>query len=152
MAVLGKIRALGPIALISVIGLALFAFVLSTGTGSVFDVFKSDEFNISTVAKVNGIEMDRGEFVQKVSNYQANFQFRNNGQTISDYQAMKAVWELELRRLILQNESDNLDFQVENEMMRDYLKKQYQNAVEFQDENGKFDFQKMNQLKEILQP
>ena len=153
MAVLGKIRALGPIALISVIGLALFAFVLSTGTGSVFDVFKSDEFNISTVAKVNGIEMDRGEFVQKVSNYQANFQFRNNGQTISDYQAMKAVWELELRRLILQNESDNLDFQVENEMMRDYLKKQYQNAVEFQDENGKFDFQKMNQfisdLKEL---
>ena len=153
MAVLGKIRALGPVALISVIGLALFAFVLSTGTGSIFDVFKSDEFNVSTIAKVNGIEMDREDFTGKVKTYQDNFQFRNNGQTISDYQAMNAVWEIELRRLILKNEANNLDFQVESEMMRDYLKKQYQSAVEFQDDNGNFDFQKMNQfisdLKEL---
>ena len=69
MAVLGKIRALGPVALISVIGLALFAFVLSTGTGSIFDVFKSDEFNVSTIAKVNGIEMDREDFTGKVKTY-----------------------------------------------------------------------------------
>ena len=46
MAVLGKIRALGPVALISVIGLALFAFVFSTGSGTVTDVFKADEFNM----------------------------------------------------------------------------------------------------------
>ena len=40
-----KIRALGPVALMSVIGLALFAFVFSTGSGTVTDVFKADEFN-----------------------------------------------------------------------------------------------------------
>ena len=62
MAVLGKIRALGPVALISVIGLALFAFVFSTGSGTVTDVFKADEFNQSRVAIVNGIEMDRTDF------------------------------------------------------------------------------------------
>ena len=53
MAVLGKIRSLGPVALISVIGLALFAFVFSTGSGSITDVFKANEFNQSRVAEEN---------------------------------------------------------------------------------------------------
>ena len=83
MAVLGKIRSLGPVALISVIGLALFAFVFSTGSGTVTDVFKADEFNQSRVAIVNGIEMDRTDFMNTVDNME-----KQNRGSRSSIQAM----------------------------------------------------------------
>ena len=94
MAVLGKIRALGPVALISVIGLALFAFVFSTGTGTVTDVFKGDEFNQSRVAVVKGIEMDRADFMQKVDNLE-----KQNRGSSSSIQAMNSIWNSELKNL-----------------------------------------------------
>ena len=55
MAVLGKIRSLGPVALISVIGLALFAFVFSTGSGTVTDVFKADISNWVVIASDDNV-------------------------------------------------------------------------------------------------
>ena len=103
MAVLGKIRSLGPVALISVIGLALFAFVFSTGSGTVTDVFKSDEFNQSRVAIVNGIEMDRTDFMNKVDNIE-----QQNRGSRSSIQAMNSVWNTELKKLVLQSEYDKL--------------------------------------------
>ena len=95
MALLGKIRSLGPVALISVIGLALFAFVFSTGTGTVTDVFKADEFNQSRVAIVNGIKMDRADFMQKVDNSE-----RQNRGNNSSIQSMNNVWDSELKKLV----------------------------------------------------
>ena len=148
MAVLGKIRALGPVALISVIGLALFAFVFSTGSGSVTDVFKADEFNQSRVAVVNGIEMDRTDFMQKVDNVE-----QQNRGSRSSIQAMNSVWNSELKKLILQSEYEKIGIQIEREMMRDFLKTNLLAFEDFQDENGKFDEIKLNQfilnLKEI---
>ena len=90
MAVLGKIRSLGPVALISVIGLALFAFVFSTGSGSITDVFKANEFNQSRVAVVNGIEMDREEFSTKVENAE-----RGSNGSMTSIQAMNSTWNNE---------------------------------------------------------
>ena len=55
MALLGKIRSLGPVALISVIGLALFAFVFSTGSGTIVDIFNSEK----TIGVINEDEIDR---------------------------------------------------------------------------------------------
>ena len=148
MAVLGKIRALGPVALISVIGLALFAFVFSTGSGSVTDVFKADEFNQSRVAVVNGIEMDRTDFMQKVDNVE-----QQNRGSRSSIQAMNSVWNSELKKLVLQSEYEKIGIQIEREMMRDFLKTNLLAFEDFQDENGKFDEIKLNQfilnLKEI---
>ena len=148
MAVLGKIRALGPVALISVIGLALFAFVFSTGSGSVTDVFKADEFNQSRVAVVNGIEMDRTEFMQKVDNIE-----QQNRGSRSSIQAMNSVWNSELKKLVLQSEYEKIGIQIEREMMRDFLKTNLVAFEDFQDENGEFDETKLNQfilnLKEI---
>ena len=148
MAVLGKIRALGPVALISVIGLALFAFVFSTGSGSVTDVFKADEFNQSRVAVVNGIEMDRTDFMQKVDNVE-----QQNRGSRSPIQAMNSVWNSELKKLILQSEYEKIGIQIEREMMRDFLKTNLIAFEDFQDENGEFDEIKLNQfilnLKEI---
>ena len=148
MALLGKIRALGPVALISVIGLALFAFVFSTGSGTVTDVFKADEFNQSRVAIVNGIEMDRSEFMRKVD----NFEKQNRG-TRSSIEAMNSIWDSELKKVILQSEYDKIGFRVEREMMRDFLKSNLIAFTDFQDENLEFDESKLNQfilnLKEI---
>jgi hypothetical protein len=103
MALLGKIRSLGPVALISVIGLALFAFVFSTGTGTVTDVFKADEFNQSRVAIVNGIKMDRTDFMQKVDNFE-----RQNRGNNSSIQSMNNVWDSELKKLVLQSEYEKI--------------------------------------------
>ena len=139
MAVLGKIRALGPVALISVIGLALFAFVFSTGTGTVTDVFKGDEFNQSRVAVVNGIEMDRSDFMQKVDNLE-----KQNRGSSSSIQAMNSIWNSELKKLILQSEYQKIGIQIEREMMRDFLKTNLLAFDDFQDSNGEFDESKLN--------
>ena len=148
MAVLGKIRALGPVALISVIGLALFAFVFSTGTGTVTDVFKANEFNQSRVAVVNGIDMDRSDFMQKVD----NFEKQNRGSR-SSIQSMNSVWDSELKKLILQSEYKKIGIQIEREMMRDFLKTNLTSFSEFQNDSEEFDESKLNQfisnLKEI---
>jgi len=148
MAVLGKIRALGPVALISVIGLALFAFVFSTGTGTVTDVFKADEYNQSRVAVVNGIDMDRSDFMQKVD----NFEKQNRGSR-SSIQSMNSVWDSELKKLILQSEYKKIGIQIEREMMRDFLKTNLTSFSEFQNDSEEFDESKLNQfisnLKEI---
>ena len=64
MAILGKIRDLGPAALITVIGLALFAFVFSTGSGSITDIF--DEPNQSPIGLVNDEEISIEEFRDQV--------------------------------------------------------------------------------------
>ncbi len=148
MAVLGKIRALGPVALISVIGLALFAFVFSTGSGTVTDVFKADEFNQSRVAVVNGIEMDRSDFMRSVDNSEQ----QNRGSRTS-IQTMNSVWDTELKKIILKSEFNKIGIDVEREMMRDFLKTNLQSFNDFLNENGEFDEQKLNQfisnLKEI---
>ena len=148
MAVLGKIRALGPVALISVIGLALFAFVFSTGTGTVTDVFKADEFNQSRVAVVNGIEMDRTDFMQKVDNLE-----KQNRGSRSSIQAMNSIWISELKKLVLQSQYEKIGMQIEREMMRDFLKTNLTAFEDFQNDNGEFDESKLNQfisnLKEI---
>jgi len=148
MAVLGKIRALGPVALISVIGLALFAFVFSTGTGTVTDAFKSDEFNQSRVAIVNGIEMDRSDFMRNVDNIE-----QQNRGSRSSIQTMNSVWESELKKLILQSEYEKIGISVEREMMRDLLRNNLSSFEDFQNENSEFDEQILNQfisnLKEI---
>ena len=148
MAVLGKIRALGPVALISVIGLALFAFVFSTGTGTVTDVFKGDEFNQSRVAVVNGIEMDRSDFMQKVDNLE-----KQNRGSSSSIQAMNSIWNSELKKLVLQSEYQKIGIQIEREMMRDFLKTNLLAFEDFQDNTGEFDESRLNQfisnLKEI---
>ena len=94
MAILGRIRS-NTAALITVIGLALFSFVLLTGTGDVFDWFERDQFNQSRIAVVNGIDMDKDQFMQKVE----NLENQNRGSR-SSIQAMNSVWTSELKRLV----------------------------------------------------
>ncbi len=144
MAVLNKIRQRSLI-LILVIALALFSFVIG-------DLFKNSDAltggDQTVVASINGEDIDRVAFQQKVKNYQD----RNQGRVTST-QAMNAIYNQELRSIIFKTEFEKLGLTVEQEEMRDLLKTSFSNYAEFQDENGIFDVNRMNafiaDLKEI---
>lgn len=135
MAVLNKIRQRSFI-LILVIALALFSFVIG-------DLFQnSDALTGGTqdvVATVNGKDILRTEFQQKVK----NFQDRAGGSQTST-QAMNTIYNQELRKIVLQTEFDKLGLSVEKDEMRDLLKNSFSSYPEFQDDNGNFDVNRLN--------
>lgn len=141
MALLGKIRSLGPVALISVIGLALFAFVFSTGSGTITDIFKTDELNQNNIATVNGMEVDRAEFMNKVENIQ-----RQSGGSLTNTQAMNRVWDNEVRSKIMQSQYEALGLSVERDLMRELLQQNLGSFEEFKNEAGLFDEDKLNEF------
>jgi len=135
MAVLNKIRQ-RSLVLILVIAMALFAFVIG-------DLFKNSDAltggNIDVIATVNGKDINRTEFQQKVKNYQD----RSGGRTTST-QAMNVIYNQELRKILLETEFDELGLGVEKDEMRDLLKTSFSSYPEFQDENGQFDVNRLN--------
>ena len=141
MALLGKIRSLGPVALISVIGLALFAFVFSTGSGTITDIFKADELNQNSIATVNGMDIERVEFMTKVENLQ-----RQSGGSLTTTQAMNRAWDNEVRSKIMQSQYDALGLSVERDYMRDLLEQNLGAFEEFKNEAGLFDEDKLNEF------
>ncbi|BAO76143.1 SurA N-terminal domain-containing protein [Winogradskyella sp. PG-2] len=135
MAVLNKIRQRSLI-LILVIALALFSFVIG-------DLFKNSDALTGgaqdVVATINGKDINRTDFQQKVKNYQD----RSGGRQTST-QSMNAIYNQELRKIVLQSEFDELGLSVEKDEMRDLLKTSFSSYPEFQDENGLFDVNKLN--------
>ena len=135
MAVLNKIRQRSLI-LILVIALALFSFVIG-------DLFKNSDALTGgaqdVVATVNGIDINRTEFQQKVKSYQD----RSGGRQTST-QSMNAIYNQELRQIVLQSEFEELELSVEKDEMRDLLKNSFSSYPEFQDENGTFDVNRLN--------
>ena len=113
MAILNKIRE-RSLFLILVIAMALFSFVFA-------DVInKGGGFSLAdqnVIATVNGIEMEREDFMRKVENLE-----RQNRNTRSNIQSMNTIWDVELRKLILASELNNVGITVERNMIRDLLK------------------------------
>ncbi|WP_179343714.1 peptidylprolyl isomerase [Winogradskyella ursingii] len=144
MAVLNKIRQ-RSLVLILVIAMALFAFVIG-------DLFRnSTAFSggpQDVIATVNGEDISRNDFMLKVKNYQDRF---GGGQ--SSTQAMNAIYNQELRRIILDSEFEKVGLSVEKDEMRNLLKNSFSSYPEFQDENGNFDVNRLNafiaNLKEV---
>lgn len=135
MAVLNKIRQRSLI-LILVIAMALFSFVIG-------DLFKNSDALTGeaqdVIATVNGKDINRTEFQQKVKNYQDR-----SGGRVTNTQAMNTIYNQELRTIILENEFDELGLSVEKDEMRDLLKNSFASYPEFQDENGTFDVNRLN--------
>jgi peptidyl-prolyl cis-trans isomerase D len=135
MAVLNKIRQRSLI-LILVIALALFSFVIG-------DLFKNSDAltggTLDVIATINGTDISRTEFQQKVKSYQD----RSGGRQTST-QSMNAIYNQELRKIVLQSEFDALGLSVEKDEMRDLLKISFGSYPEFQDENGTFDVNRLN--------
>ena len=135
MAVLNKIRQ-RSLVLILVIALALFSFVIG-------DLFKNSDAltggSQDVVATINGTDINRNEFQQKVKSYQD----RSGGRQTST-QSMNAIYNQEVRRIVLQSEFDELGLSVEKDEMRDLLKTSFSSYPEFQDANGNFDVNRLN--------
>ncbi|WP_296313695.1 SurA N-terminal domain-containing protein [Winogradskyella sp. UBA3174] len=135
MAVLNKIRQ-RSLVLILVIALALFSFVVG-------DLFKNSDAltggSQDVIATIEGTDINRNEFMQKVKSYQERF---GGGQ--SSTQAMNAIYNQELRKVILDAEFEKLNLSVEKDEMRDLLKNSFSSYPEFQDDNGNFDVNRLN--------
>ncbi|GAB5565578.1 MAG: peptidylprolyl isomerase [Winogradskyella sp.] len=134
MAILNKIRQRSLI-LILVIALALFAFVIQ----GVIDNPNAFSNTQGVIATVNGTDIDRVDFQQKVKNYQDRV-----GGRVTSTQAMNTIYNQELRRIIMDEEYETLGLSVEKDEMRDLLKNSFQSYPEFQDENGTFDVNRLN--------
>jgi len=94
MAILSKIRE-RSMALILVIGLALFAFVLDPS--SIQDFFNSTKVN--TVGEVSGEVISRKDFSEALEAYKAQV-----GNELTDMQASKIVWDNLVREKIYQTQ------------------------------------------------
>jgi peptidyl-prolyl cis-trans isomerase D len=135
MAVLNKIRQRSLI-LIFVIAMALFAFVIG-------DLFKNSSAfsggSQDVVATINGKDIKRTEFQQKVKSYQDA-----SGGRQTSTQSMNTIYNQELRKIVLQSEFEKLGLSVEKDEMRDLLKTSFSSYPEFQDANGNFDVNRLN--------
>jgi len=128
MAILNDIRKHG-IFLIIIIALALFAFVLSGVIGNGNNSPKGE----TVVATINGVDLPREEFMKKVETRQ-----RNLGGNVATNQAMNAVWQQELRRVLLEEQYEALGLTAEKAQINDALSKALANNPTFQNELGLF--------------
>jgi peptidyl-prolyl cis-trans isomerase D len=131
MAILENIRKRTTV-LILIIGLALFAFVIS-------GVFTSDNFGGekvgSAVGEINGTELSIDEFRRKLETAS-----RRVGPTTSSMQLMNQVWEREVRSSILEEQFEDLGIGIEQDQIIDFITTSgYAQNPEFQDANGVFD-------------
>ncbi len=129
MAILNSIRKRG-IFLILIIALALFAFILS-------DILTKGGSSVTgqeTAAVINGTEISRIEFMQQVDAAQQNL-----GPNGSTAQAMNIVWQRELRRVLLEEQFQELGLTAESSQVKDALRNALAGNPQFQNEAGVFD-------------
>ncbi|WP_190809905.1 peptidylprolyl isomerase [Flagellimonas sp. S3867] len=130
MAILENIRKRTTV-LILIIGMALFAFVIS-------GVFTSNDLGGakvgSSVVEVNGESVSIDDFRREVENASRRF-----GPSISSTQLVNTVYDQELRKAILEQQFEDLGIDVESDQIIEYVKTSgYAQIPDFLDENGIF--------------
>ncbi|MEM9648934.1 MAG: peptidylprolyl isomerase [Bacteroidota bacterium] len=130
MAILENIRKRTTV-LILIIGMALFAFVIS-------GVFTSNDFGGakvgSAVAEINGESISIDDFRREVESASRRF-----GPSFSSTQLVNQVYDQEIRKAILQQQFDDLGIDVESDQIIEFVKTSgYAQIPDFQDENGIF--------------
>ncbi|HMQ44234.1 MAG TPA: SurA N-terminal domain-containing protein [Mariniflexile sp.] len=135
MAILNKIRQ-RSLFLIIIIALALFSFVLS---GLIKDG-NSVSHSQNIVATINGKEINREDFLQKVEAAQ-----RQSGPSATSTQIMNQVWEQEVRQAVMETQFEKLGITIEKDQMRDLLKTALASSPEFLNSAGMFDENKLNE-------
>jgi len=131
MAILENIRKRTTV-LILIIGLALFAFVIS-------GVFTADGLSGqkigSTVAEVNGKEIPIEAFREKVE-----IQQRNSAPGTPTMQIVNQVYDQEVKSAILEQQFEDLGVNIEKDQIINFLETAgYGQNPEFQNANGVFD-------------
>jgi peptidyl-prolyl cis-trans isomerase D len=130
MAILENIRKRTTV-LILIIGLALFAFVIS-------DVLTRGGMGgakIGTsVGEVNGEAISIEDFRQKM-------EFASTGSQATSTQIVNAVWDQELRSTILEQQFQELGLDIEQDQVMELIRTNpnFAQNPQFQDENGFFD-------------
>ncbi len=139
MAILEKIRKRTTV-LILIIGLSLFAFVIS-------GIFKKSGFASgkvgSTVAEINGKEIPINEFRKKVERAS-----RSGAPSATSMQLVNSVWNQQLRNTILSQQIEDLGIAIEKDQIINVIRNNpgiAQNP-QFQDENGNFDESKFREF------
>ncbi|MEM9001102.1 MAG: SurA N-terminal domain-containing protein [Bacteroidota bacterium] len=130
MAILENIRKRTTV-LILIIGMALFAFVIS-------GVFTSSDFGGgkvgSAVAEVNDESISIDDFRQQVENAS-----RRYGANFSSTQLVNTVYDQEIRKTILNQQFEDLGIAIESDQIVEFVKNSgYAQIPDFQDENGIF--------------
>ncbi len=130
MAILENIRKRTTV-LILIIGMALFAFVIS-------GVFTGNDFGGgkvgSTIAEVNGEPIAREDFTEKLEQAQRQF-----GPSLSSTQLVNRVYDQEVRNTLFKQQFEKLGIGVESDQIVDFIKNTgYAQDPSFQDENGVF--------------
>lgn len=141
MAILGNIRKQTTV-LILIIGLALFAFVIS-GIFSTGDLGSGGGKVGSAIAEVNDNEISIDAFRQKVDN------MRNRmGPGASTMQVVNQVWDQEVRNSILGEQFEDLGVAIEQDQIMNYIKMNpgYSQNPQFTNESGVFDEFKFKQF------
>ncbi len=132
MAILENIRKRTTV-LILIIGLALFAFVIS-------GVFTSNDLGGgkigSSVAEINGNEISIDDFRRKVETASNRF-----GPSASSMQVVNQVWDQEVRNSILGQQFEDLGIDIERDQIMNYIKTipSYSQNPQFMNESGIFD-------------
>ncbi len=132
MAILENIRKRTTI-LILIIGMALFAFVIS-------GIFTADGFSGakvgSTVAEINGTDISIDEFRRKVESASKRF-----GSSASSMQIVNNVWDQEVRNVILDKEFNDLGIGIEQDQIINFIASNpgFAQNPEYQNEDGIFD-------------
>ena len=132
MAILENIRKRTTI-LILIIGLALFAFVIS-GIFSANGM--SGEKTGTTVAEVNGKDISIDKFRREVESASNRF-----GAGATSMQVVNTVWDQEVRNAILGDEFDDLGIDIEQDQIINFIASNpgFTQNPQYQDENGVFD-------------
>ncbi|WP_222981733.1 peptidylprolyl isomerase [Flagellimonas meishanensis] len=130
MAILENIRKRTTV-LILIIGMALFAFVIS-------GVFTSNDFGGnkvgSAVAEINGENISIDDFRKEVETAS-----RRYGPNFSSMQLVNTVYDQEVRKAILNQQFEDLGIEVESDQIIEFVKTSgYAQIPDFQDENGIF--------------
>ena len=138
MAVLNQIRQ-RSVFLIVIIALALFSFVLA-------DVIRNggmvSQKSQNTIATINGEDIEREQFARQVEAYQ-----RNLGPNASTSQAVNMVWDLNVRRALMEEQFEELGIRVEEAQVKEMLRQEMGNNPNFTNEAGMFD---ENRLREYV--
>lgn len=141
MAVLNQIRQ-RSVFLIVIIALALFSFVLA-------DVIRNggmvSQKSQNTIATINGEDIEREQFARQVEAYS-----RNLGPNASTSQAVNMVWDMNVRRALMQDQFEELGIRVEEAQVKEMLRREMGNNPNFTNEAGMFDENKLREYVATL--
>jgi len=136
MAVLNKIRQ-RSVFLIVIIALALFSFVLA-------DLIRNggaiSQKAANTIAVINGKEIDRTDFANKVE-----LASRNYGANGSNLQTVNLVWNQEVRQIVFDGQFEELGIRAGADEVNQLLEDGLASNPTFQNEAGVFDKAKMQE-------